>query len=169
MFVVHWAELLDHEADCEVLVAVEDLGRIYKVQLQAPLRHMKGLVSELRELEVAEIATEVVDALLREDGLHEGVTITHQDVRQYLNHDHCHVSPQCHGHLEVAAIDQFLLVNRRKTGQNFLSISAICVKCLRLLTIRLRRILKRMRARTRHRWPLRLDHIDLSLHITPPV
>ena len=131
---------------------------------------MDGLVSELGELEVAEIPPEIVDALLGEDGLHEGMPVTDQYVWQDLDHDHSHVSPQCHRHLQSTAIDQFLLVRWRKIRQNLLCISAIRVECLRLLSVRLRGILQRVGHRTA--LPprrLRLYHVDLRLHVTPPV
>ena len=117
VLVVHRAEVLDDEADGQILVTMEHLCRVNGIQLQPPFCDMDGLVAQLRELEVPVLPPEIVDAFLREDGLHEAVAVADEDVWQDLDHDHRHVSSQGHGHLGMPATLQFLLVRQRELRQ----------------------------------------------------
>ena len=54
---------------------------------------------------MAKAPPEFVDALFGEEGFHEGVTVTHEDFRQDLDHDHSHVPSQGHGHLQIPSAE----------------------------------------------------------------
>lgn len=128
---------------------------------------MNSLIAQLRELEVTEKPSEVVDAFLREDRLDEVVAVTHEDHGQDLDHDDCHVPAQRHRHLCDTMAQKFLLIGLREFGEK--CISAIWVVRLNLLSVWLQRVLEGRADLTWSPERRRLHQLDLRFHITPPV
>ena len=78
-------KLFDNNSYSQILVTVEYLSGIDIVNLERPPVDLNDLVSEITELERAEILPEVIDALLCKHRLDEVVTVTHQDLGNYFD------------------------------------------------------------------------------------
>jgi len=93
-FVQHRLELLDHNFDGQVVVAVEFLSRVNLLHLQRPLSQVHHFVAQVRKLHVRTVFPELVDAFLCEYRLDEVVAVGNQYLRDKFDDKHSHLPPE---------------------------------------------------------------------------
>jgi hypothetical protein len=82
-----WLELLNYQLDRNVLMTVEALPGVDVINLHRPLCHMDHFVSQVAELHVRKVLSELVDRFFRENGFDEVMAVTHKNCGNYLNYE----------------------------------------------------------------------------------
>jgi hypothetical protein len=85
-----WLELLNDQLNVNILKTIKLAFGVCVIQLELPLADVNYLVSQIAKFNMTVIFTEIVNALLGENGLDEIVTITHQNCGNDLDDEKTH-------------------------------------------------------------------------------